>query len=62
MIVYYKYIKSTYVTKNNHIIEMLFYIFKKHLRKKIIILHFNHPIILIFCFIYNKPIINKKSK
>lgn len=36
MIVYYKRIKLIYVTRNNNIIKILFYFFKKYLRKKII--------------------------
>lgn len=38
---------------------MLFYVFKKYLKEKIIILYFNY---LIINFIKNKKIINKISK
>lgn len=42
MIVYYQYIKLIHITKNDNIIVMLFYIFRKRLREKKIILNFNH--------------------
>lgn len=54
MILYYKYVKLLYINRNNNIIKILFYIFKKHLREKKIVLHFNYLIKLIFYIVKNK--------
>lgn len=62
MIIYCKRDKSTCITRNDNIVEMLFYFFERYLKQKIIALYFNHLIMLAFCFIKNKWITNKVGR
>lgn len=62
MIIDYKRVKSTCLIKNDILVKMLFYVFKKHLKQKIITFHLHPLIILTFCFEKNHSIINEASR